>query len=156
MKLYLIRHAPAEPRGGPGEDAARQLSKKGRKRWARAARGLDRLGVRFDSVVHSPMLRAVDTAEEILRRCAGVSAVSARLAEAPGIELLAEISGECVALVGHEPWLSELAGLLVLGAPAQGSRILLKKGSVLCLDGELRPGGMQVTALLPMKVLAAI
>jgi phosphohistidine phosphatase len=156
MKLFLIRHAPAEPRGGPGDDAARPLTTKGKKTWKRAARGLDTLDVSFDAVLHSPMLRAVDTAKQILHLCDGKSAVSTRLAEPPSIELFAEITGERVALVGHEPWLSELAALLVLGSAAQGSRILMKKGSVLCLDGELRPGGMSIEWLLPMKALAKL
>ena len=155
MRLFLIRHAPAEPRDG-SDDAARPLTKKGKKQWKRAARGLERLDVRFDALLHSPLRRAVETAEQIAHLCDGRIAISARLAEPPSIELFPELAGERVALVGPEPWLSELAAILVLGAAAQGPRFDLKKGSVLRLDGELRPGGMRISSLATMKTLAAL
>jgi len=153
MTVYLIRHAPAEPRSSELRDDARPLTARGRKRWRRAVRGLGRLGVRFERVIHSPLLRAVETAEELLQLCDGESAVSTRLADRPGPDLLTELHGKSVALVGHEPWLSELVALLVLGDASEAPRFLLRKGSVCELEGMPVPGGMQLISLLPMAAL---
>ena len=61
--------------------------------------------------------------------------------------------GETVAVVGHEPWLSELIAWLVVGEPADGdARFRMKKGGVAQLRGTPRPGRMQLRALLPPKL----
>ena len=77
---------------------------------------------------------------------------SALLARAPGAELVASLSGDELALVGHEPWLTELAGLLI-GASAG---LELKKGGVLVLEGKPRAGGMQLVQALAPATLRAL
>ena len=68
------------------------------------------------------------------------------------LEVLGE-AGETVAVVGHEPWLSELIAWLVVGEPADGdARFRMKKGGVAQLRGTPRPGRMQLRALLPPKL----
>ncbi len=156
MDLFLIRHASAVPRAPELDDEARPLTARGRKRWARAVRGLGRLGVRFERVYHSPLVRAVETAEELLPLCDGESVVSVRLAKPPTAALLEELSGDRVAVVGHEPWLSELLALLMLDAQEPGARFVMKKGGIAWLEGEPKRGGMTMRAFLPPKVLRSL
>lgn len=114
MKLFLIRHAIAEE--GPDDDA-RPLSDEGRKRFKAAARQLDRLGVRFDRVLHSPKRRSVQTAQLLDARLRETPL----LAEPPSDGLLALFStGNVVGAVGHEPHLSALLAWLVTGDAGLG------------------------------------
>jgi phosphohistidine phosphatase len=156
MQLFLVRHAPALPRAAGGGDAARPLSPEGRSGFARSVRGLERLGLRFDRLYHSPWLRAVQTADALMSLVDGESVVCPELARAPSAELLSCVRGERVALVGHEPWLSALCAWLVLGSSANGSRLVVKKGGVVRLQGRLAPSGMELLALLPPKALRAL
>ena len=78
--------------------------------------------------------------------------VHAITAGGPDEDLLASIEGDAVALVGHEPWMSELLAWLVTGdSYATGSHVM-KKGGVAWLRGEPLPGGMELRALIPPKV----
>jgi len=115
-------------------------------------RGLERLGFRFERLVHSPLRRAHETAELLAPLVAGELEPSALLARAPGDELVASLAGEELALVGHEPWLTQLAGILI-GAPAG---LALKKGGVLVLEGKPRAGGMQLVQALAPATLRAL
>jgi len=71
MELFLVRHAIAVPQAEDMDDAARPLTDEGKKRFQQIARGLDRMGVRFDRVLHSPWTRAVETADLLARVLAG-------------------------------------------------------------------------------------
>lgn len=149
MELFLIRHATAED----GEDDdARPLSRKGRRRFADVVRGLDSLKVRFERVLHSPKLRAVQTAELLSPVVRGELEVTTLLATEPSKELIGALTGDRLALVGHEPWLSALLAWLVLGDAGAGGGFELKKGAVACLEGEPSPRGMRLVALLPPRV----
>lgn len=159
MRLHLVRHAPAIARGVLRRDAARPLTPQGRRRFEDEVRALARLGVRLDVVLHSPWLRAVETADLLAplvrsgRRSAGRFAVTPLLARRPTRALLAEIRGRTVAVVGHEPWLSALAAWLVTGRRDEAPRFALKKGGVLVLDGEPAPGAMRIAAAYPPATL---
>jgi len=153
MELFVIRHAVAVPRGPGLEDAARPLTRRGRTRFERAVRGLDRLGVRFDRLYHSPWLRAVETADALDRLVDGEKVPTARLAQTPEKGLLDELEGDRVGLVGHEPWLGELVALLLLGKRDAGAKLALKKGGVAWLTGDPRPGGASLHACLTPKIL---
>lgn len=152
MELFVIRHAAAVPREQGVEDAARPLTAKGLARWERSVRGLANLRIGFDRVYHGPWLRAAQTADALSSLLSGESVVSIQLVEKPGNLLLTELAGKRVAVVGHEPWLSELITWLVLGRPEAG-RIELGKGAVAWLDGDPKPGAMVLHALLPPKLL---
>ena len=63
-ELYLIRHAIAEERGDSWpDDAKRPLTDDGTAKMRKAARGLARIGVRFDVILTSPFVRTRQTAE---------------------------------------------------------------------------------------------
>lgn len=155
-RLYLVRHAIAAERTRGTPDAARPLTPAGRDRFVRAARGLARLGVRFDHLLHSPKLRAVETAEILASLVDGETAVTANLASVPSAELFEEIQGEHVALVGHRPYLNTLAGWLVTGSRERGTNFPMRKGGVIVLEGEIRAGGMQLVEALSPKVMRRI
>src|SRR5256885_16047970 len=68
MQIYLLRHAIAETRDPERYpvDANRPLTREGRGRMARAARGMRSLGLRFDLVLTSPLVRARQTARLVV------------------------------------------------------------------------------------------
>ena len=156
MQLFLIRHAIAVPASEDSEDAARPLTAEGRRKFERVVRGLDRLGVRLDRVIHSPWTRAVQTADLLHRLIDGESQVEMGLTRPPDAELAARLAGDRVAAVGHEPWMSELLALLVTGNKTHADRFRCKKGQVAWLEGEPQPRGMELVASLPPRILRRI
>lgn len=155
MQLLVIRHAIAVDASDADDDAGRKLTRQGRRRFRRAARGLDRLGLTPAQVLHSPKRRAVETAALL----DAPSRISEHLAGPPRAELYAELAalGDVrAAVVGHEPYLGALIATLTLGDPRHGEAITLKKGGVAWLDGSPTPGGMHLRALLPPKILRRV
>jgi phosphohistidine phosphatase len=154
MDLFLVRHAIAVPRAEGLPDVERPLTDEGRKRFRQVARGLERLEVRLDRVLHSPWTRAVQTADLLSRLLVGESSVELGLAREPDSELAARLAqGDRVAAVGHEPWMSELLALLVTGSKSHAARFAFKKGQVVWLTGDAKPRGMALVASLPPRVL---
>jgi phosphohistidine phosphatase len=165
VELLIVRHASAEATPAPGAgggDDARPLSSRGRRRFERGVLGLAQLGLGFEHLLHSPKLRAVQTAELLLPLLDGECEVTPLLAETPEeslIDLLRRRAEERarLCLVGHEPWLSELALWLALGwrvlESETSSALRIAKGGVVLLDGEPRPGRMRIKALLPPSAL---
>jgi phosphohistidine phosphatase len=154
MELFLVRHAIAVPQAEGLKDADRPLTDEGRKRFRQVARGLDRLGVKLDRVLHSPWTRAVQTADLLSRVLVGESAVEVGLAREPDAELTARLAqGERVAAVGHEPWMSELLALLVTGSKTHAARFSFKKGQIAWLTGDAKLRGMALVASLPPRIL---
>jgi phosphohistidine phosphatase len=144
-ELYLVRHAIAVDRGMPGlPDDARPLTPKGRKRMQQIAKGLRRLGLRPDRILTSPLPRALETAEIV----ADALGLADRLEcidmlrpdrDTPVIrDWILTRTDDRLMLVGHNPGLSELQGLLVAGL-ANPLVCALKKGGVAALAS--RPGG---------------
>ena len=156
MELFLIRHAIAAPRTPALPDAERPLTREGRQRFAQAVAGMQHLGIRLQQVYHSPWLRAAETAALLAPVLQGDLSPTQALARPPDADLLHEINQTPVALVGHEPWMSELLAWLLTGSPAAGAMFAFKKGGVASLEGPLRPGGMVLRAYLPPKVLRAL
>jgi phosphohistidine phosphatase len=101
----------------------------------------------------------VQTAELLAKRCTGELRVDRLLAEAPGRTLflalasLADQGFERVALVGHEPWLSEFVAWAVTGATNRAGNFSLRKGAVVWLEGDPVPGALALVASLPPQVL---
>lgn len=159
MELLLVRHAIAEDPSPDRPDDARALTRRGRKRFRAAVGGLGRLGLSFDHLLYSPVLRAVQTAELLGPLLEGESAVCEALAAPPDLALLSALSPlPCrrLALVGHEPWLGELAALLLMGKTGPGENLGFRKGGVAWLEGDLSPGHMSLRAWLPPRVLRAV
>jgi phosphohistidine phosphatase len=122
MKLYLMRHGPAEDRSPSGQDSDRSLSSSGRSRVRSVAKALLEYNEEPLAIITSQLVRAVQTAE--------IVAVAVKLAErdgaveihremAPGgeafelVRSLAQNGRKRVMLVGHEPDLSALVSALL-------------------------------------------
>lgn len=148
MNLYLMRHgiAVAEP-SGTESDSERRLTPKGIKRMRRAARGLRRLGISFDTIVTSPLVRARQTAEIV----AEILGLESQLEEIPElapersvnhlISALARFHDrEHLLLVGHNPLLIRAFSFFISGK--DGLQIELKKGGFGCIEIDgLPPSG---------------
>ncbi len=164
MDVFVIRHAIAVP-AEPGEDdAARELTPEGVRKFKHVVQGLRELDWSFDRVLTSPWQRALATAELLAPVTEGPTIATELLCDKPRPELfalIAESTGphdrrQSTAVVGHEPWLSELVAWLAFGAPRHGEAIDLKKGGIVWLRGTSVPGGMMIRAVLPPKLLRAL
>jgi phosphohistidine phosphatase len=117
--VYLVRHG--EPTS-EAEDPQRPLSARGRAEVRRVAATAARLGLRPIEIRHSGKARAAQTAE-ILAEALGLrEAVVAANGLAPNddvrpIAAALVANAQSVMLVGHLPFLSRLASLLLVGDP---------------------------------------
>lgn len=163
MRVILIRHGPAASRDARRwpDDARRPLTARGSERTELAMRGLKRM-ITPTRILTSPLTRSAETAAIAQRVFGGSRAVETLAALAPGssytrvVETLAQFKpGETVALVGHEPDLGKLAGVLVFGAPA--ATLPLKKAGVCIIDfaGRVEAGKGRLLAFLPPRLLRA-
>lgn len=143
MNLYIIRHAIAVEEGTPGyeSDRERPLTDKGRKKMRQIAKGLRNLGVEFDLILSSPYVRARETAEilaDIFKMKKKITFTENLIPLGNPQLLIGEItdnySADSIALVGHEPHLSSLVGILVAESPKMD--LTLKKGGVCYLSAD--------------------
>lgn len=161
-ELYVIRHGLAEERGDAWpDDTKRPLTDEGISRMRKSARGLERIGVKVDIVLTSPLVRARQTAEIVAAgldprpSIVNVDSLAPDGAYAAVVADLEKHSRKSrIALVGHEPMLGELAARLI------GSRhaIELKKGAVCCIDIENLPpaGPGDLRWLLTPKIMRSL
>jgi phosphohistidine phosphatase len=117
MRVYLVRHAEAEP-GEP--DELRALTAHGRWQAKELGERFARREIRPEAIVSSPLLRARQTAEAIAAN-AGVSAeTDERLAPgATADDLRAVVAerGETIIAIGHQPDCGQIAAA-ISGEPA--------------------------------------
>jgi phosphohistidine phosphatase len=158
MQLWVIRHAVAEDAGPGRDDTTRALTDPGKAKLRQAVRGLRSLDVRFDRILTSPWRRAAQTAEQLAAIAAAPPVITDLLTGPPRAELLAMIAelGETTAVVGHEPWLGELVAWLAFGDAKHGDALVIKKCGAIWLEGTAVPGGMQIRAVLPPRLLRAL
>ena len=151
----MIRHAIAEDAAAGLDDARRQLTDEGEKQLKKVVKGLKKLDIQFERILTSPWARAARTAELLEPLCKTAPIATDLLCAPPRSELLAQIAehGDNTAVVGHEPWLSELVAWLAFGDTRHGEAFILKKAGVFWLEGSAIPGGMSVKAMLPPKLL---
>ena len=143
MDVYLVRHAIAhdrDPEQFP-DDSVRPLTEEGVEKFRSAARGLGRLVPTVDVVLASPHTRAWDTAVLLNEEVGWPEPEPCQVIEAEreAFEALTVLDEhdhrESVALVGHEPYLSRLASLLITG-DGDTLKMDLKKGGVIALEVE--------------------
>jgi phosphohistidine phosphatase len=132
MRLYLMRHGPAEDHALTGRDFDRALTAAGREIVARAARALSEARRAVTAgpwrVLASPFRRAHETAEIVAAMTPGAAPVELDddlSADAPlPLDLVRRLAadGADALLVGHQPTVEELARELVHPArvPLQG------------------------------------
>jgi phosphohistidine phosphatase len=141
MEIYVIRHSIANSIGAEGatRDEDRALTKDGIERIEAVAKGLKAMGIAPEYILTSPYLRALQTAQA-LQIGLGLKNV---LVQTPNLaitgnpeQVMEEVNLHYPAvkqifLVGHEPGLTELIGLLVSGNPNMGLKV--GRASVTCL-----------------------
>ncbi|MCS4503719.1 histidine phosphatase family protein [Arhodomonas aquaeolei] len=159
-EVLVLRHAIAEDRDEAARlgvtDERRALTERGIRRMREVAAGLARVADPPARILHSPLRRAVETAELL-----AVVFPKARLVETPALapgageaavyEMLAQ-GEDGVAIVGHEPDLGEWLGSALGGRT--GPAIPLKKaGSALVrFPGVPTPGRGELRWLLPPRL----
>jgi phosphohistidine phosphatase len=157
VKLYVMRHGPAEDHADSGIDADRALTAAGRDRVRAVAKGLADGDEAPVTILTSPLVRCVQTAE--------IVAIATKLGErggnvttrrelAPGADtakLVAELRASPrprVMLCGHEPDCSQLYAFL-LGARMPSP---MQKGMV--VGFSVRDGDVKLRFVLDPKTLA--
>lgn len=140
MKLYCMRHGEAE---NPGIHPERPLTANGKIALKKLAEHLKKNHIRFPTMVHSPRLRARQTAEALAELVEHDRVIESRcgldqicyLEEA--MELIDE-SNEDLLIVAHMPFIAELVCKLTTG---QTQYPLLKflPGTIVCLEPIAKP-----------------
>jgi len=161
MRVVLFRHGPAgkrDPERWP-DDGERPLSGRGITRTRLAAAAVVRMERGFTRILTSPLRRAAESAELFGEACEGKLPIERFDGLAPGhpfrgvLQRLAELGpDESVALVGHEPDLGKLAGVLLFGAPAS---LPLKKAGACAISftDVAASGAGRLEWFLPSKAL---
>ena len=157
MIVYLVRHAVAmEREDWDKSDDSRPLTEEGIERMREAAGGLARLSIKVDRVFTSPLTRARQTADILVKEL--------RLAKAELLESLAhgypatlvlkaleDVPADCdCMLVGHEPDMGHLAAVF-LGAAGP---LPFKKGSIMAVDfgGRIGQSRGRMLWYMPTKI----
>lgn len=161
MELYIIRHGLAGEHGSYANDEERPLTEEGHRKTRRVAKRLHELNIHFDLIQTSPLVRARQTAE-ILQ----VMGLSKQLVESVDLKPGGDFSqwlkwqqswqktGKSLAIVGHEPDLSEWAESLLWGEPRHS--LILKKAGVIGLllpDDSSPVGHSQLFWFTPPRLL---
>ena len=155
MRLILFRHGEAEPAAPDGHDASRRLVAKGIAQNAAVARAIARTGLRPRLIIHSPLVRARETAEGIAPILEPKSGVveDPRLACGARWKDVRDLAAECAAgklvLVGHNPDFTEIAEALI-----GGGEVVLKTSGAACVNLEVvMPGGACLEWLLTPELV---
>lgn len=166
MELLLIRHGPSEgrnPRRWPTDDD-RPLSAVGVKESEAAARGLARLASKVQAMASSPAERAFATAV-IFQRALEVPGRIDRwpelAPESPASPVLARVARESrrtpsLALVSHEPIVSELVGLALTGEAVSLVHFARAGAALVEFEAAVRPGAGRLEWLMPRRGLAQL
>lgn len=143
MNLYIVRHAIAVERGTPGyeDDSQRPLTDKGHKKMKKISQGLHQFDVRLNTILSSPYVRARDTAKILADEFKlekqlyfSENLIPPGNFEALVDEIQEKYDVENLALVGHEPMLSQFISWLTTGHPEM--ELNLKKGGVCYLSSD--------------------
>jgi phosphohistidine phosphatase len=163
MEIYLIRHGIAvEPTVAEG-DERRWLTKQGIKKVRQVATSLRSLDVEFDIILSSPLVRAQQTTELLMNQgLSEITEVHPDLSPEGNLEQWAawlqdyqfrQPLAQSIALVGHEPNLSNWAEMLLFNQVFQ--RLQLKKAGIIALHwpAPMPPlGSCHLTWLIPPKL----
>lgn len=135
--LYLIRHGIAAERDRYEQDSDRPLTPIGDRKTRQVAQKLYQLGITFDWLLSSPLVRARQTAEILSDQ-----GLSSRVEEFSALSPEGNIQDwldwyqqthpadhQNIALVGHQPDLGHWAEMLVWGETRE--KLIVKKAGVI-------------------------
>ena len=169
-RLYIIRHGLAEERPDFAQtglpDSERPLTPDGCKKVLRVGQALKSLDIQLDTLLTSPYIRALQTAQ-IISQChenAPIQNVDFLYPDTNPVDstqelkkaFLKEPNDQHIAVFGHEPQLGALVSYLltdqVFGC------FPLKKASVTCIDfvREFEAGMGQLKWSIPAKLLSRL
>jgi phosphohistidine phosphatase len=168
MYLYLIRHgiaADSDPLAldSIASDELRPLTKIGRKKVEQVADKLTRLDLKFDLIMTSPLVRAQQTADIYMdRQISPKLEVNQDLKPSGSLQSWLTAwharstadSFSTLAVIGHEPNLSEWAELLLFDQVYH--QLILKKGGIIGLkfpEQRIEISMAQLYCLIPPKIL---
>lgn len=143
MIVHLLRHAEAEDVSPSGRDADRRLTEDGRRRMKAVARAVANLDPGYDAILVSPLVRARQTAEPVAEACGFKRPLVETRALAPNAEPvdilheLARLKPGTALLVGHQPHLGRLFGLLLTGR--SDLEVPMKKAALAAFDAGADP-----------------
>ncbi len=153
MDLFLIRHAKAVEGTLYNDDDQRPLTADGRQAAHAVGAALARQGIALETIITSPLVRAVETAELVAMAVSYTGGLEVSSLLSPGgrahqiiDELIALRREQRVALVGHEPSMGKLLSAL-LGKPG----LSLSKGTAVRLDWDGKHGKL-VWIVKPKKL----
>ena len=136
--VYLVRHGIAEMASEDHpDDEVRVLTDNGRKKAARAFRGLREIDCKPDLIVSSMLVRSIETADIIadvlkvnipIERGAFLNPESS---PADTLKFLRSTQALNILMVGHMPGISILASVMLTGA--DGVDIIFRKAAVCCI-----------------------
>ncbi len=158
MRVYVMRHADAEPAAGYATDADRPLTAKGKRQADSVGRALAKLGTAPTVIISSPFLRACQTAEVLARAARWKANIEESNSLLPGAEaqrtfkMLASRGGREIAVVGHAPQMEELISLMLVGKTQD--IVEMKKASVACVEFGGRPAAGKGTLCWHLTVKA--
>jgi phosphohistidine phosphatase len=150
MKLYFLRHGQADWASWKKPDDERPLTKRGKREMRDVAKFLDRLKVRPDLIVTSPLPRAAQTAEIAADYLKAKVRKDESLAPGFGRSKLRTVvkrhRANVLMLVGHEPdFTNVIAGLT-------GASLKLSKAGVALVDVDPESEEAKLLWLLPPKI----
>ncbi len=151
--VWLVQHGPAEPKE---KNPDRPLTAEGRATVERVATWAARAGVEVGQVRHSGKRRAEQTAAIFAERLEPSEGVTQYPGLGPNddVQPVAEALADCpcsVMLVGHLPFLSRLAGAMLLG-DAERQPVRFRQGG---LVGLVREGeGWLIACVVPPEIVA--
>jgi phosphohistidine phosphatase len=163
FSLYLIRHGLAVERNEVDPDSDRSLTDEGKTKTKQVAKRLYELGLRFQALHTSPLVRAKQTSEIFGKVFDLEPEISDHLAPDRDfdrwLDFLLEWRAthpeiEALGVVGHEPELSNWAEMLVWGGTRDA--LVLKKAGIIGLslpDSETPVGESFLFLLVPPKLL---
>ncbi len=135
MKLYLVQHAKAASKQ---VDPQRPLTEEGRRDVQKVAAFIKPLKLCLDCLWHSGKRRADETAELLAEVIEIKKAKIARDGLGPNDDVttlrdeLASVQQD-IMIVGHLPFLSKLASLLLAGSESADT-VAFKNGGIVCLN----------------------
>jgi phosphohistidine phosphatase len=154
MKLYLVQHAKAASKD---MDPQRPLSDQGRRDIQKVAAFIKPLSLSVDYLWHSTKERAIQTAEILAEAVKINEAKIVRDGLAPNddvTQLKDELisSQQDIMIVGHMPFVSKLASLLLTGHEFAGT-VAFKQGGIVALSSS-EPNHWQIDWMVIPELIA--
>lgn len=154
MKLYLVQHAQAASKD---VDPQRSLTDRGQRDIQKVAGFIKPLDIAVDHLWHSGKKRAAQTMEVLAEvvKTDKPPAARDRLGPLDGVTSVAsELTSAAgdVMIVGHLPFLTKLASLLLTGSQS-GEPVAFQQGGIVCL-GRTDENRWQVEWIVTPDLLA--